>query len=436
VQILAGNLGIPNVVVDTALLPLLQAHEGQRVLLASSPGGRVLLAEDGPQWDAKLAGEVRAPERLRSDLARLNLAQRAPIPLERLRADDAGRVAGPKAAKLGELHAIYPEAVAEGVVLPFGAFRALLDQPMPGTGRSTFDWMRDEYRRIAELPPAVREAEAAVLRKRLRDWIENADPGPEWRAALRDSMTAVFGDADRVAVYVRSDTNVEDLPGFSGAGLNLTVPNVVGFAAVLQAIRRVWASPFTERAFAWRQMRMEDPEHVYVSVLVQRAVPVEKSGVMLTMDPETGDMGQYHVAVSEGVGGAVSGEGAEEWRLDATRGRARLLAEASATTRRMLPATGGIERRPVSGGGVLDAVELEALRRLGNQLPERFPLRDADGRPLPADVEFGFIHGRLVLFQIRPYQQSREARRNRFLLDLDRPLGEREERMVNLGGQP
>lgn len=436
VQILAGNLGIPNVVVDATLLPLLQAHEGQRVLLAASPGGRVLLAEDGPEWEAKLAGEVRAPERLRADLTRLDLAQRAPIPLERLRAEDAGRVAGPKAAKLGELKALYPEAVAEGVVLPFGAFRALLDQPMPDTGRSVFDWMHDEYRRVADLPSPQREAEASALRERLRGWIESADPGPALRTALRDAMTRVFGDADQVAVFVRSDTNVEDLPGFTGAGLNLTLPNVVGFEAILQAIRRVWASPFTERAFAWRQMRMEDPEHVYVSVLLQRAVPVEKSGVMLTMDPETGDLGQYRVAASEGVGGAVAGEGAEEWLLDAVTGKARLLAEASATTRRVLPPSGGIELRPVAGDGVLQPAELEALRRLGNQLPARFPLRDAEGHPLPADVEFGFIEGRLALFQIRPYQQSREARRNRFLLDLDRPLREREGQRVHLGGQP
>lgn len=176
---------------------------------------------------------------------------------------------------------------------------------------------------------------------------------------------------------------------------------------------------------------------MYVSVLLQRAVPVAKSGVMLTtMDPETGDMGQYHVAASEGVGGAVSDEGAEEWLLDAETGKTRPLAEATATTRRMLPPAGGIERRPIAGGGVLQPAELETLRRLGNQLPARFPLHNAEGGPLPADVEFGFIEGRLALFQIRPYQQSPEARRNRFLLELDRPLREREGRMVKLGGQP
>lgn len=435
VQILASNLGIPNVVVDSSLLPRLQGHDGERVLLAVSPGGRVLLDADGPQWDAVFSTETRVLERLHADLDRLDLRQHVPIPLDALRADDAGRVVGPKAAKLGELKTLYPEAVADGLALPFGMFRALLDQPMPGTGRSAFEWMRDEYRRIDALPEAQRASEATALRERLRTWIESADPDPAFRAALRESMTEVFGNTDRVAVFVRSDTNVEDLPGFTGAGLNLTVPNVVGFDATLQAIRRVWASPFAERAFAWRQMRMQDPEHVYVSVLLQRAVPVEKSGVMLTMDTESGDMGTFAIAVSEGVGGAVSGEGAEEWRVDAATGEARLLAEASATTRRVLPASGGVERRPVSAGGVLKPAELDVLRRLGNELPQRFPLQDGQGQPLAADVEFGFIDGRLALFQIRPYQQSSEARRNRFLLELDRPLREREEVMVNLGAR-
>ncbi|HET19036.1 MAG TPA: phosphoenolpyruvate synthase, partial [Chromatiales bacterium] len=436
VQILASNLGIPNVVVDSSLLPRLRGHDGKPVLLAVSPGGRVLLAEDGPRWDAVFSAGAGAPERLRADLGRLDLRQRAPLPLDALRADDAGRVAGPKAAKLGELKAHYPEAVAEGLVLPFGMFRALLDQPMPGTGTSAFEWMRAEYRRIANLPEGQRAAESSAMRERLRGWIESTDPGPAFRAGLREAMTEVFGNSERIAVFVRSDTNVEDLPGFTGAGLNLTVANVVGFDAILQAIRRVWASPFAERAFAWRQMRMEDPEHVYVSVLLQQAVPVEKSGVMLTMDAESGDMGQFTVAVSEGVGGAVSGEGAEEWRVDAATGEVRLLAEASSTTRRVLPASGGVERMPVSAGGVLKPAELDALRRLGNELPERFPLQDEQGQPLAADVEFGFLDGRLALFQIRPFQQSREARRNRFLLELDRPLREREGAMIDLRESP
>ena len=52
-------------------------------------------------------------------------------------------------------------------------------------------------------------------------------------------------------VFVRSDTNAEDLPQFTGAGLNLTVPNVVGAGEIEQALKDVWASPFSERAYDW-----------------------------------------------------------------------------------------------------------------------------------------------------------------------------------------
>lgn len=249
-------------------------------------------------------------------------------------------------------------------------------------------------------------------------------------------MQERFGPDGSYAVYVRSDTNVEDLPGFSGAGLNLTVPNVAGLDEVLAAILRVWASPFAERAFAWRQMRMEAPEHVYVSVLLQRAVPVDKSGVMVTLDLESGSSAGYTVAANEGVGGAVSGQAAEELLIAAATGAVRLLAEASAATRHTPGAAGGLESQPVSGRPVLTPAEIEQLRRLGRELPERFPQRDEMGQEVPADVEFGFAAGRLALFQIRPYLQSRQARRDLFLLELDAPLRAHSGRSVMLREEP
>lgn len=422
VQLLAANLGIPNVVVDRSLLPRLRAMAGRKIVLAVSPGGRVLLAEDGPRWDAVFGVAERAPARVSAGLDKLDLTRRAPIPLGQLRADDGGRVAGPKAAKLGELKYHYPEAVADGVVLPFGAFRALLDQPMPGTGLSAYAWMRAEYRRIAGLPAAQRAPAAARLRERLRSWIESTDPGEAFRASLAQAIRDSFGPDERVAVFVRSDTNMEDLPGFTGAGLNLTVPNAVGLEQVVTAIRRVWASPFTERAFAWRQLRMDAPEHVYVSVLLQRSVPVEKSGVMVTMDLVNGRTDTYTVAANMGIGGAVAGQAAEELLIAAEGKGVRLLSEASAATQRVLGEGGGLETRPVSGGPVLSDDEIEQLRQLGRALQARLPQRDEGGDVVPADVEFGFVGGRLALFQVRPYLQSQAARRDRFLIELDAPL--------------
>lgn len=436
VQLLASNLGIPNVVVDAGLVPRLRAMAGRPVVMAVSPGGRVLIAADGPRWESVFGQSGRPAERIHPNLARLDLARHDPIPLGELRAEDAGRIAGPKAARLGELKHHYPAAVADGLVIPFGAFRAFLEQPLPGTGMSVHAWLRAEYRRIAGLPVAQRDLEARRLRERVRSWIGTADPGAQFRATLARAMQERFGPDGSYAVYVRSDTNVEDLPGFSGAGLNLTVPNVAGLDEVLAAILRVWASPFAERAFAWRQMRMEAPEHVYVSVLLQRAVPVDKSGVMVTLDLESGSSAGYTVAANEGVGGAVSGQAAEELLIAAATGAVRLLAEASAATRHTPGAAGGLESQPVSGRPVLTPAEIEQLRRLGRELPERFPQRDEMGQEVPADVEFGFAAGRLALFQIRPYLQSRQARRDLFLLELDAPLRAHSGRSVMLREEP
>jgi hypothetical protein len=96
----------------------------------------------------------------------------------------------------------------------------------------------------------------------------------------------------------------------------------------------------------------------------------------------------------------------------------------------VLGAGGGLEKRPVSGGPVLAPAEIEQLRQLARQLPQRFPQRDETGQIVPADVEFGFVAGRLALFQIRPYLQSKAARRDRFLLELDAPLRARSDRMI------
>ena len=85
-----------------------------------------------------------------------------------------------------------------------------------------------------------------------------------------------------VPVFIRSDTNMEDLKDFTGAGLNLTVVNVMSERDIHQAIRDVWASPFTERSYRWRQRYLTNPENVYPSILMLQSINAEKSGVMIT----------------------------------------------------------------------------------------------------------------------------------------------------------
>jgi rifampicin phosphotransferase len=273
---------------------------------------------------------------------------------------------------------------------------------------------------------------------RVRAWIENTDPGAEFRERLKLSLENVFGSGGTYGVFVRSDTNIEDLPGFTGAGLNLTVPHVVGFEEIVQAISRVWASPFTERAFGWRQAVMDQPEHVYASVLLLKSVPVDKSGVMVTVDVDTGRGDQLTLAASEGVGGAVSGQSAEELRIDTATGTIRLMAEATEPLKRILLPQGGISKVPASGNDtLLQPEEIDQLRELAISLPERFPsLRDPSGHVIPADVEFGFLNHRLVLFQIRPFVENSQARKNSILIDMDVGLKELAHQRVDLSDKP
>ena len=251
-------------------------------------------------------------------------------------------------------------------------------------------------------------------------------------------MQDTFGPDGSYGVFVRSDTNVEDLPGFTGAGLNLTVPHVVGFDNIMAAVQRVWASPFSERAFRWRQAYMDSPEHVYASVLLMKSVPVEKSGVLVTADVDSGQPGWLTIAINEGVGGAVSGQTAEELKVNMQNGSIRLLAHATDPYQRVLLNDGGVSKISASGTpALLSQVEIERLMELARSVPKRFPkLQDAQGRPVPADIEFGFYQNRLMLFQIRPFLESTRARQNLFLNNLDSRLQQNLAKRVKLDDIP
>jgi hypothetical protein len=440
VQLLARNLGIPNVVVGDERVPAVTSRAGSLVVLAVSPGGVVQLAESGPRFDP-LFGKQKPEERvvIRPDLEKLDLTQTEFVPLARLRTADSGRVSGPKGANLGELRAVFGEQVPDGFVIPFGAFRKVLDQPLEPGGPSVFEWMKQQYRTIATLSSRPQEQTRAIsdFLARLRAWIERVDPGPEFRDRLRKTLTERFGPDGSYGVFVRSDTNVEDLPGFTGAGLNLTVSNVVGTEKVMNAIRRVWASPFTERAYGWRQSHMEQPEYVFPAVVVQRSFPSEKSGVMVSTDVVGGEPGWITVAVNEGVSGAVDGQAAESLLVSTQTGEVRLLAQATSPLRNVLSPGGGIAQEPASGAEqLLTPAEIAQLVELAKQLPSRVATLRENGETLPADVEFAFREGRLTLLQIRPFVESRAAQRNEYLLSLDAGARERAARRVSLDAPP
>ena len=185
-------------------------------------------------------------------------------------------------------------------------------------------------KRLAALQENDRAIPTGRIPRRIGSRYRERRPRRRFKARLRQKLQQVFGADGSYGVFVRSDTNVEDLPGFTGAGLNLTVANVVGVDKIIEAISRVWASPFTARSFAWRQSLMDKPQHVYPAVLLMLSVNADKSGVLVTQDIESGDQGWISVAVNEGVGGAVDGQSAESLRINVKTGQTRLMAAATA----------------------------------------------------------------------------------------------------------
>jgi len=441
VQLLARNLGIPNVTVTESLVPTLQPHDGETIIMAVSPAGLVEMDIDSARWQELFGGGGQQDEVIiRPDLDKLDLSVTRLVDMDQLRAVDSGRIVGPKAAKLGELHHSFPDKVSKGIAIPFGAFReTVLDKPYKGSEQTVFEWMVEQYAKINTLPEKSeqRQQTTEAFRSELYDIIINTRLNQDFREQLQTAFMNIFGTTD-LGVFIRSDTNVEDLPGFTGAGLNLTVANVMGIDNVIDGITRVWASPFTARAFAWRQSHMETPEHVYPAVLLLRAEANDKSGVMVTQDINSGDMDFLSVAVNEGVGGAVDGQSSESIRIDTRDGSVFLLATATAPWRQMPAPTGGMVKLAASGDEtVLHPEEIKQLIEFSRELLVKFPaIVDDKGNRAPADVEFGFVDGKLRLFQLRPFLQSGKAQGNQYLLEMDKALQGNMNRKVVMTGVP
>lgn len=432
VQLLARNLGIPNAVFPQDLVTNLTRFSGQRVFFAVSPGGRVRLKPaDQMTAEERLLVEQRKREEtlVRVPTDRLDLEEKRLLSLFDLRATDSGRVCGPKAANLGQLSALFPGRVAPGFIVPFGMFREHMDQTMPNSDRSYWQELRLIFARAAEKKNAGAkpdDIDTSVLAElaELRAAIETMPLKPDFVSMLNQRFTEEFGlGIGKVPIFVRSDTNMEDLKDFTGAGLNLTVPNVVTVSDIHDGIRRVWASPFRERGYRWRQKYLLNPEDVYPSLLILKSVNVDKSGVLISSGITSGDPDDYTIAFNRGVGGAVDGQAAESYLLDSA-GRVMLIAPARETTYSALPRTGGIERRSASfEERILSVDDLGKLRSIGSEIREVLPNQPGIETAGPFDVELGFAGNKLILFQARPFVQNRNAGSINYLMQMDIATG-------------
>jgi len=164
-------------------------------------------------------------------------------------------------------------------------------------------------------PAYARVTEAAGLEDLIRTAGDPAQLGARARAAMlaepmptdvADAVRAAYLDlGDDVPVAVRSSATAEDLPTASFAGQQDTFLNVVGTEALLDAVRRCWASLWTDRAVSYRATAGIDHGAVALAVVVQRMVDAAVAGVAFTADPVTGRRTSTVIDASPGLGEAV-----------------------------------------------------------------------------------------------------------------------------------
>ncbi|HEY3808841.1 MAG TPA: phosphoenolpyruvate synthase [Steroidobacteraceae bacterium] len=139
----------------------------------------------------------------------------------------------------------------------------------------------------------------------IRGWLLAAPLPSGLERALIAAWEKLGGD--RIAVAVRSSATAEDLPDASFAGQQETLLNVRGRQALLSATREVFASLFNDRAIAYRVHHGYAHAHVALSAGIQLMVRSDlgASGVMFTLDTESGFREVVFVTASYGLGETV-----------------------------------------------------------------------------------------------------------------------------------
>ncbi|WP_254767299.1 phosphoenolpyruvate synthase [Salinilacihabitans rarus] len=305
--------------------------------------------------------------------------------LEEIDADDLETVGG-KGASLGELTAA-GLPVPPGFVVTAGTYRSFIEEA--GVDEALFEAVDVDADDSAALAEAAERAQELILETPFPD---------EVREEILEAYREVGDDDEEAFVAVRSSATAEDLPDASFAGQQETFLNVTE-EDLLDRVRRCWASLFTQRAIYYRQEKGFDHSVVDIAVVVQRMVDAEKSGVMFTSHPSTGDPTMILEAAwglgEAVVSGAVSPDNyvvdREDRSVDATVAEKKVMHVKDEET-------GETVEREVSEGKrterVLSDDEIDRLVDLGERVEDHYGT--------PQDVEWAMVGDDVFMLQSRP----------------------------------
>jgi len=306
---------------------------------------------------------------------------------------------GSKSANLGEmLFAKLPGfTVPDGFTVPFYWY----DKFMKDNG---FDKIIEEYLDENDFihNPRHRRQKLEELRTKIQ--------GGAFDEALKKQILQKWKtQLGGRSVFVRSSSNSEDLPNFSGAGLYSSVPNVKKEAEIIEAVKKVWASLWKFEAYEARMRNYVDQQSVYMSALIQLSINMDKGGVMISKDPfDAENKNSVYISTVCGHGqNVVNNNGLPEQVLINPKSNSVILMTLSQQENALtFDENGGLRE-------TTDKCASPTTKRILTDLQARnlakiaLNIRRIFGNKAEQDIEWGIMNGRVYVVQSRPYIEKK-----------------------------
>ncbi len=381
INILAKGWKIPNVYIKDAD-KLLKEYDTRWVRFTAKLTDRTI--EPASLEDLKKnpsPGQAAAPS---------NLTVKKLASIREMRKRDS-IIYGSKSSNLGEMiNAKIPNIIVPaGFTVPFYWY----DKFMRDNG---FDKTIDEFLDDNDFVhnPRIRKQKLEEFRKQ----IQNGKFDAKLKAEIIQKWKIELGGK---GVFIRSSSNSEDLPNFSGAGLYDSVKNVKTEKTVIEAVKTVWASLWNSGAYDARVRNYVDQQTVYMSALIQVGVDMESGGVMFTKDPFDADnKNAIYISAVWGHNDPVTANKfiPEQVLFNPKSNAIQVLTLTQQDAVLKFSPNGDLaETNEVVRRRVLTDKNVRELVTAANNIKRVF------GGKKEQDIEWGIMNGRVYIVQARPY---------------------------------
>jgi hypothetical protein len=388
INLLVKGWGVPNAYIKNAN-ELLKEYDGRWVSFETLTEKYNLKLADLKQIDEY---QKRLAERLDLMKPRANLAEKRLLALGLQRAKMADAY-GAKSANLGEVmrSRLRGITVPAGFSIPIYYYQQFIEEN--DLEEPIYEMMEDQ-RFVHD--PAYRRERLTEMRARIRKGAFN-------EGIRKEVLARVKAEFAGKGLFVRSSSNVEDLPNFSGAGLYDTVPNVKDEEKLLEAIKTVWASLWNFQAYEARERANVDHSKSYMAVLIQEGVNADSAGVMITADPfDAGNRGAIYISAKRGLGiKVVEGKRIPEQLIFLPRANSvKVLTRSEEESLLTFDENGGVKEIPIEGArAVLTDEVVRRLARAAALIKNIFGGKEQD-------IEWVYTRGQIYIVQSRPYVQG------------------------------